>query len=154
VELPDSRKAKRDYVKYPHAVGVIAFIDDEHIAMVEQFRYPIGKVLLEIPAGKLDDPDESKLEAAHRELLEETGYRAKSFEHLISFFPCPGYSTEVLHIYLAKELKKEQQYLDEDEFIHVKILKLSEILNMIKKGEIEDSKTMIAILYYQFIKEK
>jgi ADP-ribose pyrophosphatase len=152
VSLPNGKKAKKDYVKYPHAAAVIPFLDEKHIILVEQFRYPIGRTLLEIPAGKLDDPEESKLEAAHRELLEETGYRAKSFNHLITYYPCPGYSTEVLHIFKAENLKKEEQFLDEDEFINVKTFTYSEILKMIKNGEIQDSKTIIAMLYYQSIK--
>ena len=93
------------------------------------------------------DGKEIRLEAAQRELLEETGYRAKCFDFLFSFYPSAGYSTEILHIYKACELSKETQYLDEDEFIETEIVKFDSALEMIRKGEIMDPKTITALLY-------
>ncbi len=152
IKLPDGGVVDKNYVKYPEAVAIIPFINENEIILVEQYRYPIKLVTLEIPAGKIDNPNEARHEAALRELLEETGYRAESLEYLFSYFPCPGYSTEILHIHTAHGLIKETQCLDRDEFIYVKISKLDEVLNMIRKGEIVDSKTIISILYLQFRK--
>lgn len=154
IRLPDGRTAKKDYVKYPEAVAIIPFLDDDRIILVQQYRYPVGQLVYEIPAGKMDDPEETKLEAAHRELLEETGYRAKSFEFLFSYYPCVGYSTEIIHVFKAAQMQEEQQFLDEDEFINTKIVSWADALQMIRKGEINESKTILALLHYETFRKK
>ena len=147
VRLPNGKTAQKDYVRYPHAVAIVPFIEPNKVILIKQFRYPVGKVIYEIPAGKVEGFEEIRLEAAQRELLEETGYRAKCFDFLFSFYPSAGYSTEILHIYKACELSRETQYLDEDEFIETEIVKFDSALEMIRKGEIMDPKTITALLY-------
>lgn len=147
VKLPDGRDAIKDYVVYPEAVGIVAYADPETILLIEQYRYPVRQTLFEIPAGKMEDPEETRLEAAQRELLEETGYRARSFDYLFSYFPCPGYSTEKLHLFRASEITLEGQFLDEDEFIRVIQVPLAEAYRMIAEGKIQDSKTLLALMY-------
>jgi len=148
IKLPDGRTAKRDYVKYPEAVVIIPFLDEKNIIFEKQYRYPVLNFLYELPAGKIDDIEETKIEAAQRELLEETGYRAKNLEYLISYYPAVGYSSEIIHVFKASDLTKEEQLLDEDEFIETITFSLEESLEMIKKKEIKDAKTILSLLYY------
>lgn len=153
IVLPDGRKSKRDYVQYPSAAVILPFLDEERILLVEQYRYPIQKTLLELPAGKIDDPNEAWEKAASRELQEETGYSAKRIEYLFSYYPAVGYSTEIIHAYLATDLKAGEQAPDEDEFIDVRVFHLDEMIKLIEKGEIQDAKTILTILHYlQFSK--
>ncbi len=149
VKFPDGRMAKRDYVNYPEAVVIIAFPEKEKIILERQYRYPVKKILYELPAGKIDNNEENKFEAAKRELLEETGFRAKNFKYLFSYFPAVGYSTEKIHVFTATELTREKQNLDDDEAIEVEIFSLEQCLQMIKNKEIEDAKTILSILFYQ-----
>jgi ADP-ribose pyrophosphatase len=148
VKLPNGKMARKDYVKYPQAVAILAFLNDKRIILEKQFRYPVGKLLYEIPAGKIDDPLEPKEKAAERELLEETGFKANRMEYLFSYFPAVGYSSEVIHVFKAAEITKESQDLDEDEFIDVISMELDEVVEKIKNHEIEDAKTIISILYF------
>jgi len=145
--LPDGRIAQKDLVSYPEAVAIIPFIDSENIVLVRQFRYPVGKVLYEIPAGKLDSPDEDIKKAAERELQEEIGYYAEKLLYLVSYYSAPGYSSEKLHIFRAENLRESTLDPDEDEFIEKDIVPLKRAYDMIASGEIEDSKTLIALLY-------
>ncbi len=147
VRLPDGREAKKDYVFYPEAVGIVPFIDKTDIILVRQFRYPIGRVIYEIPAGKLDSPSEDLKSAAERELLEESGYKAQKLELFCSYFPCPGYSTERLHLFKASDLAAGSTDPDDDEFIACERVPFEKALSMIDEGKIEDSKTIIALLY-------
>lgn len=146
VELPNGKQAKRDMIKHPGAVAILAFIDDERILMVEQFRKPLEKVLLEIPAGKIS-AGEDPLQCAKRELEEETGYKSEAFEYLGKFAPAPGFCDEYIHIFKATELVSGKACCDDDEFINVKIYSIKEIKNMIKEGKIEDAKTMASLIY-------
>ena len=151
--LPDGRNAKRDYVQYPAAAVILPFLDDKRVLLVEQYRYPIQKTLLELPAGKIDDPNEPAEKAAHRELLEETGYSADEIQYLFSYYPAVGYSTEIIHAYKASGLSAGNQSPDEDEFIDVSVYPLDQVLELIEKGEIQDAKTILTLLYYlQFSK--
>ena len=115
--------------------------------MVTQYRMTNKIYSLEIPAGK-KDKNESILKCAKRELIEETGFKAKKIVKLIDYFPCISYSTEKLHIYIATDLEKAHQKPDEDEFLSIKKYSLEELLNLIKKNKIKDSKTILAILYF------
>jgi ADP-ribose pyrophosphatase len=147
VRLPDGREASKDYVAYPEAVGIVPFINDNDIVLVRQYRYPVKREIYEIPAGKLDDPSEDIDTAACRELLEETGYKAGKLKLFCSYFPCAGYSTERLHLFSARDLEPGSDDPDDDEFIKNEIVSFDRALAMIGEGKIEDSKTIIALLY-------
>ena len=146
VELPNGRTATRDVVRNPGASAIVPITEDGKIILVEQFRKPIEKVSLEIPAGKLDkgeDPDH----CAARELKEETGYTAKNIKKILAINPVPAYAEEVIHIYLATGLTAGESNPDEDEFISAKAYGLDEIMSMIQNGIITDSKTISSVLF-------
>lgn len=145
VSLPNGKTATREWIEHPGAVAVVPICNDGKIALVRQFRYPVGKVMLEVPAGKLDsgeDPDDSVL----RELKEETGYTAKKIRKLTSIVTTPGFSNEVIHLYIAEDLITGKQCPDEDEFIHVVKYTREEIKDMIQNGKINDAKSILALL--------
>lgn len=146
VELINGQKASRVYTKHPGASAIVPLTKEGKIIFVEQYRYPIGKITLEIPAGKLK-PKQSPLACAKAELKEETGFSAGKWQKMLAFYPSTAFSTEILHIFLAKDLKKGSQHLDEDEFVNIKELSLKQSLKYIKEGKIRDSKTIIALLY-------
>jgi ADP-ribose pyrophosphatase len=146
VELLNGRISKREIVKHPGGVAILAYLDDETILFVEQFRKPIDNSLLELPAGKLEYGENTK-ECGIRELEEETGYKAKKFEYLGKIVTSPGFTNEYIYIYKASELYKGQTGLgDEDEFINIHEIKVNDIKSMIKKGDIIDSKTICAFM--------
>lgn len=146
VELPDGKVGNRDVVRHPGAVAVLAFIDEETILIVKQFRVSLNKTLLEIPAGKLE-VGEDPLEAAHRELEEETGYKTCNIEYLGTIATGAGFTDELIHIYKAVDLFEGIKGGDEDEFIEVYPFKLQEIKEMIRNGGIIDAKTITALMY-------
>ena len=144
-ELPNGKIVRREVVEHPGGVGILPIDENGVCTMVRQFRYPFGRQMLEIPAGKLE-PGEDPLESALRELSEETGYTP---ERLIEFGPCctsPGFSSEVLHLYMALGLHEGKIHLDEDEFLNTEKIPLTELVRMVMDGEIDDAKTVIAIL--------
>ena len=139
-------RISQEIVEQGNAVAVLA-IDDDEVILVNEFRYPVGYVL-EIPAGSVDK-GETPLKCAKRELLEETGYKAKRIEHLIRFFPKLGYNTQIIDCYVATELTKiSEPNLDEDELITVKKIKFRKLLNMINNGKISGSYTICAVMIY------
>ena len=144
--LPNGNTSKREYIKHVGAACVVPVDNDGNIIIEKQFRYPFGKVLTEIPAGKLDSKDEPHLDAALRELREETGYTAEKMVYLGEYIPTCAYSDEVIHMYLATGLTKGEQQLDEDEFVGVEKMPLEEAVAEIMKGNIPDGKTQTAIL--------
>lgn len=146
VELPDQKYSKREIIEHPGAVAVIPITEDNEIVMVRQYRKSVEQYLLEVPAGKLEIGEEP-LECAGRELLEETGYRSDNIEFLFKIFTSPGFSNEVINIFLAKDLIKDIAQPDEDEYIEVKKYGIDELVKMIEEGEILDAKTISAILY-------
>lgn len=146
VVLPNGHITGRDLIRHVGAVCVVPITDDGSVIMERQYRYPVDEILWEIPAGKLDDKKEDKLEAAKRELREETGYSAKVWIDLGVLYPTPAYSDEAIKIYIAKDLVKGKQDLDDDEFINVELIKLDKLVDMIMNGEILDAKTQLAIL--------
>lgn len=146
VILPNGNEATRDLIRHIGAVAVLPITDDGKVIIEHQFRYPVNEVLIEIPAGKLDSKDEDKLEAVKRELKEETGYSAKEWIELGDLYPTPAYSDEVIRTYIAKGLMKGDRNLDEDEFIDVEKVPLSELVSDVMSGKIKDAKTQIAIL--------
>ena len=145
VQLPDGRESTRELVSHPGGVGVAALTDGGELLLVQQYRYPYGAVLTEIPAGKRD-PGEEPLETGRRELEEETGYVADRYEPLGTVYPSPGYTDEVIHLYLATGLHKTAAHPDEGEFLHVLRCPLSRLVQQALAGELPDAKTQIAIL--------
>jgi ADP-ribose pyrophosphatase len=145
VILPDGSQSSREVVEHPGAVAVVPVTEDGKVVFVRQYRYPIRQAMLEIPAGKLDKGEEPK-HCAERELEEETGFTAKTIEKLTAFYSTPGFSDEILHVYLASGLVKGEQKLDSDEFIDIEIYDKDEIQQMIKDNVIKDGKTLIGLL--------
>ena len=140
-------RISQEIVEQGNVVAVLAIDDDDEVILVNEFRYPVGYVL-EIPAGTVDK-GETPLKCAKRELLEETGYKAKKIEHLIRFFPKLGYNTQIIDCYVATELTKiSEPNLDEDELITVKKIKFRKLLNMINNGKIYGSYTICAVMIY------
>ena len=146
IELPDGKKAGREYIKHVGAVCIVALTSDNKVIVERQYRYPMHDVLLEIPAGKLNDKNEDPLEAARRELQEETGAFAEKMTFLGKFYPTPAYSDEVIYMYLAEELQFGEQCLDDDEFLTTELVPIEELAERIMSGEIPDGKTQAAIL--------
>lgn len=149
VELPNGKRSKRDLVRHPGAVALVAIDENGMILLVEQFRIaagPVGSITLEIPAGTIQD-DEAPIHCAARELREETGFRAEEIHPLGGFFLAPGYSTEYIHLYSAYRLIHDPLPMDADEFIHLKRLKVDEAMNEIREGNICDAKSIIGIMY-------
>lgn len=146
VKLPDGNKGNRDVIRHPGASAVLAFLDDETVLLVEQFRVALDKILLEIPAGKLEKDEDPKV-CAYRELEEETGYKSENIEYLGTIATGAGFTDEQIHIYKATNLYKGVKGGDEDEFIEAKPYKIKEIKEMIKDGRIIDTKTISAFMY-------
>jgi len=146
VQLKNGKQTTRDIVEHPGAVAIIP-IQGENIALIQQFRYAAGKTLLEIPAGTLE-PGEDPLACAVRELREETGYAASNWDKLLSCYMAPGYSSEVIHFYVAEGLNQIGGTPEEDEDIEVVLKGFNEILAMIEENTIEDAKTITGILAY------
>ena len=146
VSLPDGQEAVREYLTHPGAVAILAILDDGRILLERQYRYPIAKVCMEIPAGKLD-PNEDPLVCAQRELEEETGYSARRWSYIRRIHPVISYSTEFIDIYLAEGLQAGKSRLDEEEFLDVFAAPLDEILAWVEQGVITDVKTTIAIYW-------
>jgi ADP-ribose pyrophosphatase len=148
VELPNGQTSTREVVEYTGAVAVVALDGQGNVILVRQFRYPVGRELVEIPAGKID-PDEDPLECAKRELAEETGYRAREWTNLLRFFSTPGFTSEYMHLFLAQGLETGDQAPDEDEFVEVTKVPLSEAVGMVERGEICDAKSIVGLLLAQ-----
>lgn len=145
VELPDGRVAIRDVVRHPGAVAVVALTEDGRICLVRQYRTALGRVTVEIPAGKLS-PGEDPLECAGRELLEETGMSAEKIAFLTTIASSDGFCDELIHIYMATGLTFSRSDPDADEFINVDLVPLDELIDAVLDGRIEDAKTVVGAL--------
>jgi ADP-ribose pyrophosphatase len=145
VRLPNGKLATREFIDHPGAVGVVPFVDRDTIAMVRQYRHPVGRVTLELPAGKLDE-GESALSCVRRELREETGYTARKITRLLQYWPSPAFANEVLHLYVAEGLTPGKSGTDDDEFLQCVAVPFREALRLVRSGKIQDSKTVIGIL--------
>ena len=143
VSLPDGKQAVREYLIHPGAVAILAILDDGRVLMERQYRYPIAKVCMEIPAGKLE-VGEDRIVCAQRELKEETGYEASRWSFIRRIHPVISYSTEFIDIYLAEGLVSGKSHLDDEEFLDVFAAPLEELLEWVEQGEITDVKTTIA----------
>ncbi|MBQ8953075.1 MAG: NUDIX hydrolase [Clostridia bacterium] len=146
VTLPSGKPALREVVRHPGASAIVPVDEKGMVTMVRQFRTAVGRVLLEIPAGKLDYRGEDRLEAARRELREETGLTAANWVHLTDITTTPGFCDELISIYLATGLTAGETDPDEDEFLNIEKKPLAELAAMAMRGEICDSKTLVAIL--------
>lgn len=145
VELPDGQKATREIVEHSGGVCVAAMTEEKELYFVRQYRYPYKRVLLELPAGKLEK-GEDPLEAGIRELEEECGVVADEVISLGTVYPTVAYCSEIIHLFAAKGLKSTKQHLDEDEFLDTEKIKLKKAVEMVMNGEISDSKTVALVL--------
>ena len=152
VELPSGRETMREVVEHGDCVAIVAVDAEDNVLLVRQFRKPIESMLLEIPAGGIEAGEEP-LQSAHRELIEETGYAAGRMERLCGFYSSPGYCTEFLHVFLATELEPGTGHAEEDEFIELVPVPLSQVSDLILSGEIADAKS-IAGLFAFFLGHK
>ena len=150
VRLPDGKQAVREYTTHPGAVMVIPLFEDGQVLMERQYRYPLERVMTELPAGKLDDA-EGGLACGQRELLEETGYRAGRWDYLTRIHPVISYSTEFIDIWLARDLSHGEQKLDEGEFLDVFRMPATELLQWVRDGRITDVKTIIGAFWLEKI---
>ncbi|MBS7622407.1 NUDIX hydrolase [Candidatus Bathyarchaeota archaeon] len=147
IRLPSGEVFDREVVEHRGAVAMLPLLDDGRLLLIRQYRHPVGKILLEIPAGTLSD-GETPEHCARRELVEETGYTADDLEELFSCFLAPGYSSEKIHLFLATRLRKVGGNPEIDEFIRLEPTTLEDAEKMIEKGEILDAKTISAIAYF------
>lgn len=148
VRLPDGASATREYVIHPGAVVVIPMLDDGRVVLERQYRYPIGQVMIEFPAGKLD-AGEAPLMCGKRELLEETGYTASEWAHAGAMHLAVAYSTEIIHIYFARGLSLGERQLDHGEFLDVFTATPAELLSWCRDGTLTDAKTLTCALWLQ-----
>lgn len=154
VSLPNGNTAIREYVRHIGAVCVIPLTQDGRILLERQYRYSVGQTLIEIPAGKLDDAEEDPRSAALRELREETGFVAHKLTDLGIYYGSPAIMGEKIRMYVAEDLHKEEQDLDEDEFLEVFSLPLEEAVELVLNGTITDGKTQSAILKLWVLKRQ
>jgi ADP-ribose pyrophosphatase len=150
VRLPDGADAEREYIEHPGAVMIVPVLETGELVMERQYRYPLRRDILELPAGKID-PGEPPLECAKRELLEETGYVASDWRHVATTHPVVGYSDEHIEIYLARGLTYQGANLDHDEHLEVFKLPLESALDWVREGRITDSKTVIGLFWTERI---
>jgi ADP-ribose pyrophosphatase len=148
IQGEDGKIFRREFVVHPGAVVILPIVDDDRLVMIKNERFAVNKNLWELPAGTLE-PAEAPKTTALRELIEETGYSAKSIELMTTFYTSPGISNELMYAYCASELDEVGQNLEETEKITVEILSWTDVLSMIKKGVICDGKTLAALLFYQ-----
>ena len=146
VTLSNGNAAVREVIRHIGAVCVIPVTENNEVIVERQYRYPLDRVILEIPAGKLDAPDEDRLSAIQRELREETGYTADEWAELGDFHPAPAYSDEYITMYLARGLHKGDRHLDEDEFLDVYAIPLADLVRDVMEGRISDATTQVCIL--------
>lgn len=148
VRLPDGSSATREYVKHPGAVCMIPLLDDGRLVLERQYRWPMQRVMVEFPAGKLD-PGEDPLACGKRELLEETGYTAREWAHAGQLHPVISYSTEFIDVWFARGLELQERRLDDEEFLEVITATPQELLEWCRTGVVTDSKTLYGCLWLQ-----
>jgi ADP-ribose pyrophosphatase len=150
VRLPDGSRGTREYIEHPGAVAVLPVLPGNRIMLVRQYRFPVHQVTYEIPAGKLEPGERRNLTACvRRELQEETGCTARTVRRLMSFWPTPAFSTEVLHIFIAEDIVRGEPDPDDDEFLDVVEVPAGTALGWVRTGRIRDSKSVIALLWWE-----
>ena len=142
--LENGKTAKREIIEHRGAAAIVPVIQGRDVVLVRQYRYAVAAELLEVPAGTMEQ-GETPEECAVRELEEETGFRCKEIEKILEFFPVPGYSTEKIHVYIAKGLTKSKMNTEDDEQISVEILPMENALEKVRSGEIHDAKSICAL---------
>lgn len=145
VVLPNGKVANREVIRHPGAVGVVALTEDGRIVLVRQYRTALERLTLEIPAGKLEAGEDAEL-CALRELQEETGITAGKIKYLTAVATGAGFCDEIIHLYMASDLDFGEARPDEDEFVRTELMPLSELIDLVLDGKIEDSKTIIGAL--------
>lgn len=154
VRLPNGNSSTREVVEHPGGVAIVALNDKNEVYIERQYRHPFGRVITEIPAGKLD-ADEDPFDCCVRELHEETGLTAARYDYLGKFMLSPGYCREWIHIYLARGLSKGEAKLDPDEFLELETVPFEKAIDMVMRCELEDAKTVIGLLKtHEFLKNK
>ena len=146
VTLPNGKMAGREVIRHVGAVAVVPVTDDGKVIVERQFRYPLDMVITEIPAGKLDSKAEDRLEAAKRELVEETGITADEWTDIGVYYPAAAYTDEKITLYMARGLHFGKQHLDEDEFLNIEQVPLEDLVEEVMSGQITDGKTQVGIL--------
>lgn len=147
VRVPDGGESVREWIDHPGASAVVPLFEDGSTLLVRQYRYPVGRTFLEVPAGKIDVAGEDPADVAARELEEETGWRADSLTKLGALYPCIGYSNELIHFFLAEGLEKGTRDLSEGEFMEVVAVGFDEAIDLVEAGKIDDMKTALALQY-------
>ena len=155
IERADGSRGTREVVDHPGAVAILAIDDADRVLLVRQYRVAVGEALLEVPAGTLDITDDGSIEdpgvAAPRELEEETGVRAGSWRHIASFFTAPGFASELMHLYLATDLRPadgERLHPDADEHLLLERMPWRDAVEAAERGDLRDAKTILALLWY------
>ena len=146
VTLENGVTVDLEIVRHPGAAAIVPFLENDTLILIKQYRHAVGDYIWEIPAGTLD-ADEAPIECAKRELIEETGFSAEDWEKLGEITPVPGYSDERIHIFQAKKLAPAEQNLDTDEMLNVHRVSLVDAVDMIRRGEIQDSKSISGIFF-------
>jgi len=144
ITLPNDVTLEMEIIRHPGAAAIVPILPDRRVLLIQQYRHAVGGFIWEIPAGTLD-PGEKPLSCARRELVEETGYSARHFEKLAEITPLPAYSDERIHLFLATDLDRAAQDLDEDELLYVHPIEYRRCFTMIAAGEIQDAKTISAL---------
>lgn len=147
VRLPNGDTSVREWIDHPGAAAIVPIFEDGRTLLVRQFRFPPRRTFLEVPAGKLDTPNEDPAAVAERELEEETGWKAERFERIGAAYPCIGYSNERIHVFAAYELHRGEQDLADGEFVEVVSMDLDEAVAKARQGELKDMKTVTALVY-------
>ncbi|MFO8232904.1 MAG: NUDIX hydrolase [Longimonas sp.] len=145
VRLPDGRTAPREWIDHPGAVAVVPLFANGDTMLIQQFRFPPRRTFLEVPAGKFDHNDEPPISVGKRELKEETGLTAETMTDMGLFFPCIGYSNEVIHVYLAEDLTEGDQQLTDGEFVEPVRMPFEEAVTKALDGTLKDMKTITAL---------
>ena len=146
VRLPSGRETSREIIEHPGSVGILPLLSEGRVLLIRQYRHAVGETIWEIPAGTME-PGETPMECAGRELEEETGYRARSLKPLFECYTSPGYSMELMHLFLARGLKPTERRPEDDEIISVEPMEKGRAFRMIRSGEIRDAKTIGALAY-------
>ncbi|HEY0879524.1 MAG TPA: NUDIX hydrolase [Zeimonas sp.] len=148
VRLPNGRESAREFIVHPGAATMIPIFPDERILVERQFRYPVGRTMIEMPAGKID-PGESAIQTARRELVEETGYLAREWAFLTRLHPAIGFASEVMDLFLCRDLEQTAHSPDEDEFLEIEIVRFGWLMDELRAGRLTDVKTQIATFWLE-----